>query len=134
MKDYYKTLGVDKSASKDDIKKAFRAMAHKYHPDKTKNDPASAEKFKEASEAYSVLSDDSKRANYDRFGSAGPGFNPGQGGAGGFNPNDFGGFDFSGFQQEQPAASNSTWEIYLATYSAAAEEGKRGSKGEGTFQ
>jgi len=109
MKDYYKTLGVEKGASKEDIKKAFRKMAHQYHPDKTKNDPAAANKFKEASEAYSVLSDDSKRRQYDMFGSAGPGgagFNGGPSnssgrgsGFGGFNPNDFGGFDFSGFQQ-----------------------------------
>ena len=56
-KDYYKTLGVDKSASQEDIKKAFRKLAHEHHPDKGGN----AEKFKEASEAYSVLSDDKKR-------------------------------------------------------------------------
>jgi DnaJ-class molecular chaperone len=88
-KDYYKTLGVDKGASKDEIKKAFRKMAHKYHPDKKDGDEA---KFKEANEAYQTLSDDQKRAQYDRFGSAGPQF----GGAGGQG---FGGFDFSGFQQ-----------------------------------
>ena len=109
MKDYYKTLGVEKNASKDDIKKAFRKLAHEHHPDKTKGDAASSQKFKEASEAYSVLSDDSKRSQYDRFGSAGPsmggagqygagGFG-GQGGFGGFNAQDFGGFDFSGFTQ-----------------------------------
>ncbi len=88
-KDYYKTLGIEKSASKDEIKKAFRKMAHKYHPDKKDGDEA---KFKEANEAYQTLSDDQKRAQYDRFGSAGPQF----GGAGGQG---FGGFDFSGFQQ-----------------------------------
>lgn len=88
-KDYYKTLGVDKKAGKDDIKKAFRNLAHKYHPDKG----GDAEKFKEINEAYSVLSDDQKRAQYDRFGSSGPQFNGG--GAGGFNG--FEGFDFSGF-------------------------------------
>jgi DnaJ-class molecular chaperone len=108
MKDYYKTLGVNKGASQDDIKKAFRKLAHEHHPDKNKNNPASSQKFKEASEAYSVLSDDKKRQQYDMFGSAGPagaGFNGGQGGFngaggfGGFNPQDFGGFDFSGFQQ-----------------------------------
>ncbi len=112
MKDYYKTLGIDKSATKEDIKKAFRKLAHEYHPDKTKNDPVSSQKFKEASEAYSVLSDDAKRKQYDMFGSAGPGFNPGAGGyggthgfrggwGGGFNPQDFAGFDFSGFQNGQ---------------------------------
>ena len=97
MKDYYKILGIEKSATKDEIKKAFRKFAHEHHPDKAKNDPASAQKFKEASEAYSVLSDDKKRQQYDMFGSAGAG--AGGPGAGGFNPNDFGGFDFSGFQQ-----------------------------------
>jgi DnaJ-class molecular chaperone len=92
-KDYYKTLGVEKNASQDDIKKAFRKLAHQYHPDKQ---GGNAEKFKEVNEAYGVLSDDKKRAQYDQFGSAGPG---GFGGGGaGFNPNDFG-FDFSGFQQ-----------------------------------
>ena len=111
MKDYYKTLGVDKSASKDELKKAFHKLAHENHPDKNKNNPAATQKFKEASEAYSVLSDDAKRKQYDTFGSAGPGFNPGsaQGGfQGGFNPGGgqggFGGFngagfDFSQFQQ-----------------------------------
>jgi molecular chaperone DnaJ len=103
MKDYYKTLGVDKGASKDEIKKAFRKLAHEHHPDKTKNDPTSSQKFKEASEAYSVLSDDAKRQQYDTYGSAGPGgagFNGGAGGFSGFNgAGGFGGFDFSGFQQ-----------------------------------
>src|SRR5438128_629546 len=88
QKDYYKTLGVDKTASKDDIKKAFRKLAHQYHPDKK---DGNAEKFKEVNEAYSVLSDDAKRQQYDAYGSN---FN----GAGGFNGQDFGGFDFSGFQ------------------------------------
>jgi molecular chaperone DnaJ len=88
-KDYYKTLGIDKNASKDDIKKAFRTLAHKHHPDKG----GDAEKFKEINEAYSVLSDDQKRAQYDRFGSSGPQFNGG--GAGGFSG--FEGFDFGGF-------------------------------------
>ena len=106
MKDYYKTLGVDKTASKEDIKKAFHKLAHQFHPDKNKNDPTAGQKFKEASEAYTVLSDDAKRKQYDTFGSAGPGgagFNGGGGfnGGAGFNPQDFGGFDFSGFQQGQ---------------------------------
>lgn len=95
-KDYYKILGVDKSASKDDIKKAFRKLAHEHHPDKNKGN---ADKFKEASEAYSVLSDDQKRAQYDRFGNAGPGFGGAGKAQGGFNGQgfDFGGFDFSQF-------------------------------------
>ena len=91
-KDYYETLGVEKGASKDEIKKAFHKLAHKYHPDKNKGDDA---KFKEVNEAYQTLSDDQKRAQYDQFGSAGPQFNQGQGGFGGQG---FGGFDFSGFQ------------------------------------
>jgi molecular chaperone DnaJ len=89
-KDYYKTLGVDKNASQDDIKKAFRKLAHEHHPDKK---TGNAEKFKEANEAYSVLSDENKRKQYDTFGSAGPGQQSG------FNGQDFGGFDFSGFSQ-----------------------------------
>ena len=97
MKDHYKTLGIQKGASKDEIKKAFRKLAHEHHPDKNKGNVASETKFKEASEAYSVLSDDQKRAQYDRFGDTGAGFNPGQGGFGGGQG--FGGFDFSGFQQ-----------------------------------
>lgn len=91
MKDYYQILGVPKNASKEDIKKAFRKIAHEHHPDKQ---GGNTEKFKEANEAYSVLSDDKKRQQYDTYGSAGPG---GFGGAGGFNAQDFGGFDFSGF-------------------------------------
>jgi molecular chaperone DnaJ len=103
-KDYYKILGVDKNASQDDIKKAFRKLAHEYHPDKTQGNPAAAQKFKEASEAYSVLGDAQKRKQYDTFGQAGAGagFNPGQnpfgggfGGQGGFQG--FNGFDFSQF-------------------------------------
>ncbi len=95
-KDYYKSLGINKNASKDEIKKAFRKLAHEHHPDKN---PKDADKFKEISEAYSVLSDDSKRAQYDQFGSAGPGFSGGGGGFGGEQgQGGFGGFDFSGFQ------------------------------------
>lgn len=67
-KDYYKILGIDKNASKEDIKKAYRKMALKYHPDKNNGDQASEAKFKEAAEAYEVLSDDGKKSTYDRFG------------------------------------------------------------------
>lgn len=75
-KDYYKILGVDKNASKDDIKKAYRKMAMKYHPDKNTNDKEAESKFKEAAEAYEVLGDDSKRSNYDRYGSVDSSGNP----------------------------------------------------------
>ncbi|MBI4065934.1 molecular chaperone DnaJ [Candidatus Kaiserbacteria bacterium] len=93
-KDYYSVLGVDKRANKDDIKKAFRKLAHKYHPDKGGTDET---KFKEITEAYSVLSDDKKRREYDTYGQAFRGGGPSTGGGAAGNP--FGGFDFSGFQQ-----------------------------------
>lgn len=86
-KDYYAILGIDRKASKDDIKKAFRKLAHKYHPDKSGGDEA---KFKEASEAYSILSDDKKRAEYDAYGRVFSGGGPGPGAG-------FEGFDFSQF-------------------------------------
>ena len=70
-RDYYEVLGVDKSASAEDIKKAYRKMAIKYHPDKNPGDKEAEEKFKEAAEAYSVLSDADKKARYDQFGHAG---------------------------------------------------------------
>ncbi len=90
-KDYYQILGVQKNASKEEIKKAFRKLAHEYHPDKKSGNEA---KFKEVNEAYSVLSDDQKRSQYDTFGNSQFGGTGGQG----FG-NGFGGFDFSGFQQ-----------------------------------
>ena len=90
-KDYSKILGVDKNSSKEDIKKAFRKKAHQYHPDKKDGDET---KFKEANEAYSVLSSDQKKAQYDQFGSAGFGGQGGGGQHGGFE-----GFDFSQFTQ-----------------------------------
>lgn len=80
-RDYYEVLGVDKSASKDDIKRAYRKLAVKYHPDRNPGDKEAEEKFKEATEAYEVLSDDSKRPAYDQYGFAGvDGMNGGGGG------------------------------------------------------
>ena len=81
-RDYYEVLGVDKSASANDIKKAYRKLAIQYHPDKNPGDKEAEEKFKEAAEAYGVLSDPDKKARYDQFGFEGLG---GAGGAGGFN-------------------------------------------------
>jgi molecular chaperone DnaJ len=72
-RDYYEILGVEKGASKEEIKKSYRKQALKYHPDKNPGDAAAEEKFKEAAEAYEVLSNDEKRARYDRFGHAGMG-------------------------------------------------------------
>jgi len=93
-KDYYKTLGVNKNASKDELKKAFHKLAHTHHPDKNNGNDT---KFKEVNEAYQVLSDDKKRSSYDQFGNAdGPSFTGGYGGA---QQGGFGGFDFS---QGQP--------------------------------
>lgn len=87
-KDYYKILGVDKNADKEKIKKAYRKLAMKYHPDQNKGDKAAEEKFKDISEAYAVLYDDDKRRQYDRFGAEGFGRRY-------TNEDIFRGFDFS---------------------------------------
>ena len=91
-RDYYEVLGVERNADADTIKKAYRKAAIKYHPDKNPGDKEAEEKFKEAAEAYDVLSNEDKRARYDRFGHAGMGGAAG-GGAG------FGGFG-GGFSME----------------------------------
>src|SRR5689334_17734511 len=70
-RDYYEVLGISKSASADDIKKSYRKVAMQYHPDRNPGDKGAEEKFKEAAEAYEVLSDGNKKAQYDRFGHAG---------------------------------------------------------------
>ncbi|HEY2325146.1 MAG TPA: DnaJ domain-containing protein, partial [Thermoanaerobaculia bacterium] len=85
-RDYYEVLGLAKGASLDDIKKSYRKLAVKYHPDKNPGDAEAEERFKEAAEAYGVLSDDEKRARYDRYGHAGTS------GMGGFDPNQFADF------------------------------------------
>ena len=79
--DYYNILGISRSASQDDIKKAFRTLAKKYHPDRNPDDPNAEEMFKKITEAYDVLSDSEKRSNYDRYGTA-----------------DFQGVDMGGFE------------------------------------
>ncbi len=120
-KDYYAVLGVEKSATQEDIKKAFRKLAHQYHPDKNKGDDA---KFKEVNEAYQVLSDDQKRAQYDRFGTAGP--NMGQGG---FDPSGFGGFDFSGFQNGQGFDMGDLGDIFGEFFGGGMRGGQREHRG-----
>ena len=89
-RDYYEVLGVSRNASDQEIKSAYRKLALQYHPDRNPGSHEAEEKFKEAAEAYSILSDTQKRANYDRFGHAGVG--GGAGGFGGFDPNVFSDF------------------------------------------
>lgn len=92
-KDYYEVLGVSKQASADDIKKAYRKLAKQYHPDVNSGDKEAEAKFKEANEAYSILSDDQKRSAYDRFGHSAFDGTGGGGGFGGFEGFGFGGLD-----------------------------------------
>src|SRR4028119_2344390 len=87
-RDYYEVLGVARTASEAEIKSAYRRLAVKYHPDKNPGDAEAEEKFKEAAEAYGVLSDEEKRGRYDRYG------HQGMSGMGGFDPNQFA--DFGG--------------------------------------
>lgn len=104
-RDYYEVLGLSKGASESEIKKAYRKMAIKYHPDKNPDDATAEEKFKEAAEAYDVLSDPQKKQRYDQFGHAGMGGAAGGFGGGGMNMEDifsqfgdiFGGGGFGGF-------------------------------------
>jgi molecular chaperone DnaJ len=97
-KDYYDILGVKKSAADDEIKKAYRGLAKKHHPDKNKGNKDAENKFKEISEAYAVLSDKEKREQYDRLGKEA--FNFGGGGGQGAPFGGFGGFDFSNFSEQ----------------------------------
>lgn len=120
MKDYYKTLGVSKNASQDEIKKAFRKLALEHHPDKN---GGKDEKFKEINEAYGVLSDTKKRDHYDRFGSEPQN---GQGGFGGGQG--FGGFDFSGFQQGQGGMEFDLGDIFGSVFGGGGR-GRGGSRG-----
>lgn len=122
-KNYYESLGVEKNASKEEIKKAFHKQAHKYHPDKNKGDD---KKFKEVNEAYQVLSDDQKRSHYDQFGSAdGP---MGGGNYGGQQQGGFGGFDFSGFQNGQGFDMGDLGDIFGDMFGGGMGRGSRNSK------
>ncbi|MBU1557520.1 molecular chaperone DnaJ [Patescibacteria group bacterium] len=115
---YYEILGVDKSASKTDIKKAFHKLAHKYHPDKKGGDEAM---FKKASEAYSILSDEKKKAEYDTYGrvfGGDPGAGAGQG---------FGGFDFSGFAQQGGNVEFDLGDLFGGMFGGGRARAKRGN-------
>lgn len=111
-KDYYQILGVKKDATEEEIKKAFRKLAHAHHPDKSGGDEA---KFKEVSEAYSVLSDKKKRQQYDAYGSAGAGAGGFNYGGAGFDPSQFG-FDFSGFGGQQGFDSGDLGDILSSIF------------------
>jgi molecular chaperone DnaJ len=153
-KDYYGTLGVKKTASAEEIRKAFRKLARKYHPDVNPNDKKAEEKFKEISEANDVLSDDKKRKIYDqvgfysdsidpaaaeaaaRGGYGGSGFGGGAGARAGRSgqevPFDFGGFDFSGFQgggRTQQESSSGFGGSFRDIFSGMFSGGRRGSHG-----
>ena len=114
-KDYYKVLGIDKKATKDDIKKAFRKLAHKHHPDKGGDES----KFKEVNEAYSVLSDDKRRQEYDTYGQtfSGQGFGGGQG---------FSGWDFSNFGQ---GVEFDLGDIFDNIFTGGAQSGQKANRG-----
>jgi curved DNA-binding protein len=115
--DYYKTLGVDKNASSDEVKKAFRKLAVKYHPDRNPGDKASEEKFKEINEAYAVLSDPQKKEQYDTFGSSG--FHQQ------FSQEDiFRGFDFSNVYKDMGAGGGE--DIFSRLFGGAFGRGGRG--------
>ncbi len=137
-KDYYATLGVKKTATPEEIRKAFRKAARKYHPDVNPGDKKAEEKFKEISEANDILSDEKKRKVYDQLGFYSDQIDPAQAaayarqqGQGGGMPVDFGGFDFSGFQGgagPQAGAGASGWgsfkDIFSGIFSGAQQPGR----------
>lgn len=140
-RDYYEVLGVQKGASDDEIKKAYRKTAKKYHPDLHPDDKEAEEKFKECNEAYEVLSDPQKKARYDQFGFAGvdPNYGAGQGGAGGYGFDgdidlgdifsSFFGGGFGGFGGRNPNAPQRGRDIQI-TVSLTFEEAAKGCKKE----
>lgn len=117
-KDYYKILGVDKKASQDDIKKAFRKLANKYHPDKNPGNKEAEAKFKEANEANEVLGDAEKRKRYDQLGSN---WNQYQGGG------QQGGFDWGKYQQQQGGGGGQTYYTDYGDFGSAFGGGQGGS-------
>lgn len=120
MNDYYNILGVARNASSDEIKKAYRKLAHKHHPDKTKGED---KKFKEINEAYQVLSDDKKRAEYDAYGRV---FSEGGGGGGAQGFEGFGGWDFGGFSGQGGFDINDIFENFFGGQTERRQRTKRG--------
>ncbi len=122
-KDYYGILGVKKGASSEEIRKAFRKLARRYHPDVNPNDKRAEEKFKEISEAHDILSDEKKRKIYDQLGFYSDQIDPAAAeayahqGAGRRTPVDFGGFDFSGFQPGASQNASSSWGSFRDIFS-----------------
>lgn len=121
-KDLYAILGVERGASKEEIRRAYRKLSKEHHPDRHKGDKAAEQKFKEVNEAYEVLSDDKKRAMYDQFGQTG---GP-TGGGGGTGP--FGGFDFSGFRAEDLGGFGDLFESFFGG-GGGARRGRRDQRG-----
>src|SRR5947208_1827664 len=126
-RDYYDVLGVSRTATQDEIRKAHRKLVRQYHPDVNKNDPKSTEKFKEVQEAYDVLSDETKRKNYDQFGHAGVGM--GEGGPGG------GGDPFEAFRraQQQAGRGGAGGARWQASPNVSVEDFDMGGEGAGNF-
>lgn len=126
-KDYYQTLGVSRSATQDEIKKAYRKLAHQYHPDKGTGDEA---KFKEVNEAYQVLSDEKKRSNYDNFGF---GFNDGGFQGGGQDYSNF--YDFFSGGRRQPGGFEDIFDIFSDAFSGGgyARQQEERAKGEDLY-
>ncbi|MGB0719437.1 MAG: molecular chaperone DnaJ [Bdellovibrionales bacterium] len=120
-KDFYKTLGVEKSASADELKKAYRKLAMKYHPDQNKDNPSAEAKFKEINEAYDILKDDQKRAAYDQYGSAA--FDSSMGGG----PGGFGG----GFGGGGAGAFSDIFEDMFGDFMGGGRGGGRGRASQG---
>lgn len=125
-RDYYEVLGVSKTVTKDELKSAYRKLAIKFHPDKNPGDKEAEEKFKEASEAYDVLSDDNKRARYDRFG------HEGMRGAGGGGAQGFSNVDdiFSAFSDIFGGRGSSIFDEFFGAQGGGAQGGRRRSRGE----
>ena len=126
-RDFYEILGVSKSAEDKEIKKAYRKIAMKYHPDRNPDDKAAEEKFKEAAEAYEILSDANKRARYDRFGHAGVGQGAGGfgGGRGGMTMEDI-------FSQFGDIFSDSPFESFFGGQGGGGRGGRRAQGQRGT--